>query len=57
MGPSAACLVHPPACEYKTPVNSIFFIGVMTLGLGLAGLTGVGQQEAFQLLSNASGIF
>jgi amino acid transporter len=43
--------------KYKTPVNSILFIGVMTLGLGLAGLTGVGQQEAFQLLSNASGIF
>jgi hypothetical protein len=38
-------------------VNSILFIAVMTLGLGLAGLTGVGQQEAFQLLSNASGIF
>ncbi|MEK6303000.1 MAG: APC family permease [Acidobacteriota bacterium] len=41
----------------KTPVNSILFIGAMTLAVGLVGLIGVGEQEAFQLLWNASGIF
>ncbi|MEK6320192.1 MAG: hypothetical protein AABN33_00770 [Acidobacteriota bacterium] len=41
----------------KTPVNSIMFVGAATLGIGLVGLIGVGEQEAFQLLWNASGIF
>jgi glutamate:GABA antiporter len=41
----------------KTPVNSILFIGAMTLVFGLVGMIGVGQQEAFQLLWNASGVF
>ena len=41
----------------KTPVNSILFVGAMTLAVGLVGLIGVGEQEAFQLLWNASGIF
>jgi glutamate:GABA antiporter len=45
---------HP---RYKTPVNSIIFVGAATLALGLIGLIGVGKQEAFQLLWNASGIF
>ena len=40
-----------------TPINSIIFIGAMTLAVGLVGLIGVGEQEAFQLLWNASGIF
>jgi amino acid transporter len=43
--------------RFKTPVNSIMFVGAMTLGIGLVGLIGVGEQEAFQLLWNASGIF
>jgi amino acid transporter len=43
--------------KYKTPVNSILFIGAITLGIGLIGMIGVGQQEAFQLLWNASGVF
>jgi glutamate:GABA antiporter len=43
--------------KYKTPVNSILFVGAATLALGLAGLVGVGKQEAFQLLWNASGVF
>jgi amino acid transporter len=43
--------------KYKTPVNSILFIGAVTLGIGLVGMIGVGQQEAFQLLWNASGVF
>jgi amino acid transporter len=43
--------------KYKTPVNSILFVGAITLAMGLAGLIGVGEQEAFQLLQNAAGIF
>jgi amino acid transporter len=46
--------LHP---KYKTPVNSILFVGAITLFLGLASLTGVGAQEAFQLLDNAGGVF
>ena len=43
--------------KHKTPVNSILFVGAATLALGLVGLIGVGKQEAFQLLWNASGVF
>jgi amino acid transporter len=43
--------------RYKTPVNSILFVGASTLVLGVMGLIGVGKQEAFQLLWNASGLF
>lgn len=43
--------------KYKTPVNSILFVGAVTLALGVVGLIGVGKQEAFQLLWNASGLF
>ncbi len=46
--------LHP---RYKTPVNSIVTVGIVTLLFGLAGLTGVGEQEAFQLLDNAAGVF
>lgn len=46
--------LHP---RYKTPVNSILVVGVITLALGLLSLIGVGNQEAFQLLFNAGGIF
>lgn len=42
---------------YKTPVNSILFVGGATLLLGLASLIGVHVQEAFQLLDNAGGVF
>jgi amino acid transporter len=41
----------------QTPVNSIVFVGAVTLAFSLAGLVGVGKQEAFQLLWNASAIF
>jgi amino acid transporter len=41
----------------RTPVNSIFFVGAMTMGMGLAGIVGVGEQEAYQLLQNAAGSF
>ena len=43
--------------RYQTPVNSIVFVGAVTLGFSVVGLIGVGKQEAFQLLWNASGIF
>lgn len=43
--------------RYRTPVNSILFVGAITLTMGLVGLIGVGEQEAFQLLQNAAGIF
>jgi glutamate:GABA antiporter len=46
--------LHP---KYKTPMNSIFFVGAVALVLGLLSLTGVGAQEAFQLLDNAGGVF
>ncbi|MCA1594332.1 MAG: APC family permease [Acidobacteria bacterium] len=43
--------------QHKTPINSIFIAGAITLGVGLVSLVGVGHQEAFQLLFNAGGIF
>src|SRR5436190_9150846 len=46
--------IHP---RYSTPVNSILFVGVVTFGFSVAGLIGVGKQEAFQLLWNASATF
>ena len=46
--------LHP---KYKTPINSILFVGAVTLVLGLLSLTGVHAQEAFQLLDNAGGVF
>jgi amino acid transporter len=46
--------LHP---KYRTPVNSILFVGAMTFVFGLVSIIGVGQQEAYQLLQNASGIF
>jgi len=46
--------LHP---RWRTPVNSILFVGAATLLLGILGLVGVGKQEAFQLLWNASGVF
>ena len=46
--------LHP---KYKTPVNSILFVGAVTLLMGFLSLTGVGAQEAFQSLDNAGGVF
>jgi glutamate:GABA antiporter len=46
--------LHP---RFRTPRNSILFVGGLTLVLALAGQVGVGVQEAFQLLENAGGIF
>ena len=46
--------LHP---KYKTPINSILFVGAVALALGLLSLTGVHAQEAFQLLDNAGSVF
>ena len=46
--------LHP---RHQTPVNSIVFVGAITFAFSLAGMIGVGKQEAFQLLWNASAIF
>ncbi|MBZ5558222.1 MAG: APC family permease [Acidobacteriia bacterium] len=43
--------------RYRTPVNSILFVGAATFALSIAGLIGVGRQEAFQLLWNGSAVF
>lgn len=42
---------------YRTPVNSIAIVGVLSLAVALLSLIGVGQAEAFQLLFNAGGMF
>ena len=39
--------LHP---RYRTPVNSILFLGGITLAASIAVLVGVGAQEAFELL-------
>ena len=46
--------LHP---RYRTPVNSVLFVGAATFVLSVVGLIGVGKQEAFQLLWNSSVIF
>src|SRR5690349_6373013 len=46
--------LHP---KYKTPINSILFVGGVTLVLGLLSMSGVHAQEAFQLIDNTGGIF
>ena len=46
--------LHP---KYKTPAQSILFVGLMTLAFAMSGMLGVGSQEALQLFNNASGIF
>lgn len=45
--------LHP---RYRTPVNSVLFIGVCAVAFAAASLANVGEQEAFQLLGNAAGI-
>jgi amino acid transporter len=46
--------LHP---RFRTPVNSILFIGACALAFALLGALNVGEQEAFQLLDSAAGIF
>ena len=46
--------LHP---KYKTPINSILFVGAVTLVLGVLSLAGVHAPEAFQIIDNAGGVF
>ena len=46
--------LHP---KYKTPINSILFVGAVTMVLTVLSLSGVHAQEAFQLIDNAGGVF
>jgi amino acid transporter len=43
--------------RYRTPVNSILLVGVITLVASLASLIGVSEQEAFQFQDNVAGAF
>jgi amino acid transporter len=43
--------------RYRTPVNSILFVGMTTLAFSLASLIGVKEQEAFQIQDNAATVF
>jgi len=43
--------------RYRTPVNSILFVGATTLLFSLAPLIGVKEAEAFQFQDNAANIF
>ena len=43
--------------KYRTPVNSILFVGATTLVFSLAPLAGVKEAEAFQFQDNAASIF
>ncbi|HME88653.1 MAG TPA: APC family permease [Chthoniobacterales bacterium] len=46
--------LHP---RYKTPINSIIFVGTLTLLIAIASQIGAGIQEAFQLVDNAANVF
>src|SRR5215831_7517932 len=46
--------LHP---RYKTPVNSIIFVGAVTLVIAISSQIGAGIQEAFQLVDNAANVF
>lgn len=46
--------LHP---RFKTPVNSLVFVGAVVLVLALASLIGAGVQEAFQLVDQAANVF
>jgi amino acid transporter len=46
--------LHP---RYSTPVNSILFVGALTLMIGISSQIGAGIQEAFQLVDNAANVF
>ena len=43
--------------RYKTPINSIMFVGAITLVIGISSQIGAGMQEAFQLVDNAANVF
>ena len=46
--------LHP---GYKTPINSIIFVGTLTLVIAISSQVGTGIHEAFQLVDNAANVF
>ena len=52
--PAWFCRLHP---RFKTPINSLLFVGAITLVMALASQIGAGIQEAFQLIDNAANVF
>ena len=46
--------LHP---RHRTPINSIIFVGVLTLVISITSQIGAGIQEAFQLVDNAAVVF
>ena len=52
--PSWFSRLHP---KFKTPINSVIFVSVLTLTIAIASQIGAGLQEAFQLVDNASNVF
>src|SRR5881398_2035515 len=46
--------LHP---RYKTPINSVVFVGIITLVIAISSQIGAGIQEAFQLVDNAANVF
>ena len=46
--------LHP---RFKTPVNSLLFVGSIVLVIALASQLGAGVQEAFQLVDQAANVF
>ncbi|MEY2572830.1 MAG: glutamate:GABA antiporter [Verrucomicrobiota bacterium] len=46
--------LHP---RFKTPVNSLLFVGAIVLVIALASQIGAGVQEAFQLVDQAANVF
>jgi amino acid transporter len=43
--------------KYKTPINSILFVGLLTSAIAISSQIGAGIQEAFQLVDNAANVF
>jgi glutamate:GABA antiporter len=43
--------------RHKTPINSILFVGAVTLVIAVSSQIGAGVQEAFQLVDNAANVF
>jgi amino acid transporter len=52
--PRVFTTLHP---RWRTPVASVALVAVVTLAVGALGLTGVGEQEAYQLFGSASLVF
>jgi glutamate:GABA antiporter len=52
--PSWFSRLHP---KFKTPINSVIFVSILTVSIAIASQIGAGIQEAFQLVDNASNVF